>query len=303
MRPKKLLATTCSVLLIVVLLAACGSQSTATTATPMPPPTASPSTPTPVPPTPEPAPAAEEPEPVASTGVTLTVVFDNTTTDPQLTAGWGFAAVVEYGGHTLLFDTGASGPVLLDNMRQLGIDPSSIEVVILSHEHGDHTDGLQALLDTGIQPTVYVPSAFPQARKDQVLARTELVEVSDAVEILPGVHTTRPMGGWNEQALVLESSDGAVVITGCAHMGLMSLVREAQRVAGTQIALLAGGFHLNTASSGEVQNAIDMFRQSGVEKVLPTHCTGDAAIALFRSDYGEDFIEGGVGRTVAIATN
>ncbi|MCB0068817.1 MAG: hypothetical protein KDD77_16765, partial [Caldilineaceae bacterium] len=49
----------------------------------------------------------------------LTILYDNTITDARLTADWGFAALVEYDGDVLLFDTGA-GPILLDNMEQLG---------------------------------------------------------------------------------------------------------------------------------------------------------------------------------------
>ena len=89
----------------------------------------------------------------------LTILYDNTAVDTRLKSDWGFAALVEYGGHTLLFDTGADGSMLLDNMRQLDVDPKSIEAVIFSHEHGDHTGGLQALLETGVRPTVYAPAA------------------------------------------------------------------------------------------------------------------------------------------------
>ncbi len=158
--------------------------------------------------------------PTATDGLKLTIVYDNTTTDPQLKPDWGFAAVVEYDGHTLLFDTGANGSILLDNMRQLGVDLGSIEAIILSHQHDDHTGGLRALLDTGIRPTVYAPAKFTKAFKRQVAARTNLIEVGDAIEIVPGVHTTLPIGSIVEEALVVETGDGAVVITGCAHPGV-----------------------------------------------------------------------------------
>jgi 7,8-dihydropterin-6-yl-methyl-4-(beta-D-ribofuranosyl)aminobenzene 5'-phosphate synthase len=64
---------------------------------------------------------------------------------------------------------------------------------------------------------------------------------------------------------------------------------------------LVGGFHLASAGDSKVESIIAELRQLGVQKVLPCHCTGDKAIALFRSEYGEDFIQGGVGRVVAIA--
>jgi 7,8-dihydropterin-6-yl-methyl-4-(beta-D-ribofuranosyl)aminobenzene 5'-phosphate synthase len=228
----------------------------------------------------------------------LTILYDNTAVDTQLKSDWGFAALVEYGGHTLLFDTGADGAMLLDNMRQLDVDPQSIEAIVLSHEHYDHTGGLQALLDAGYRPTVYVPSKFGDLSKEYVRKQTQLIEVTDAVEIFPGVRTTRPVGSTVEQALVLESREGAVVITGCAHPGLVEMVRQAKQVVPGKISLLAGGFHSPMVDDSMIAE----LRQLGVERVLPAHCTGDSAIAKFRTEYGGNYIDGGVGRTVTAST-
>jgi 7,8-dihydropterin-6-yl-methyl-4-(beta-D-ribofuranosyl)aminobenzene 5'-phosphate synthase len=239
--------------------------------------------------------------PAQLSDLNLTILYDNISGTPELIPHWGFAALVEYGSHTLLFDTGADGAILLQNMQQLDVDPHSIEAVILSHAHSDHTGGLQALLDTGVRPTVYVPSAFSDAFKEQVRDQTELVEVTDAVEVIPGVHTTRPTGRTTEEALVVETGDGAVVITGCAHPGVAEMVRQAQAVTSSPIAYLVGGLHLFQTPSEMVPPIITEVQQLGVAKVLPAHCTGEAAIDLFRTAYGEGFTEGGVGRTITIA--
>ncbi len=232
----------------------------------------------------------------------LTILYDTVAGDSRLRTDFGFAALVEYGSHTLLFDTGSSGSILVDNMQQLNVDPRSVEAVIISHEHSDHTGGLQALLDTGAQPTVYAPSAFSKPFKQQVSSRTRLVEVTDAVEIVPGVHTTRPIGSSPvEQALVIETYDGAMIITGCAHPGVTEMVRQGQAIVGGKIAYLVGGFHLSGIERGALPSIISAVRQLGVEKVLPAHCTGYNAIALFRTEYGENFIEGGVGHTITIS--
>ncbi len=237
---------------------------------------------------------------VPATGdLRLTILFDNTAIDPRLKADWGFAALVEYGNHTLLFDTGASGNILLDNMRQLGVKPESIEAVILSHEHYDHTAGLQALLDTGIRPTIYVPSAFPTTFKKHVRARTKLVEVADALMILPGIYVTRPIGPIVEQALALKTPEGTVVITGCAHPGIVNMVRQAQEVVPGKVSLLIGGFHLlEIADKKKLKAIIAELRQLGVERVMPTHCTGNVAIDMFRVEFGKNYLDGGVGRTI-----
>ena len=233
----------------------------------------------------------------------LTILIDNTAYRSELKSEWGFATLVEYGGHMVLFDTGASGFNLLGNMRQLGVDLRSIEAVILSHEHNDHTNGLEALLKTGVRPTVYVPSTFTNTLKERVRDKTKLIEVVGALEILPGVHITRPIGSFVvEQALVVETRDGTVVITGCAHPGVVEIVRQAQEVVKGKISLLVGGFHLLHHSKNQLLPIIAELRQLGVQKILPTHCTGDEAIALFHTDYGEYYVEGGVGRTVIFST-
>jgi 7,8-dihydropterin-6-yl-methyl-4-(beta-D-ribofuranosyl)aminobenzene 5'-phosphate synthase len=239
--------------------------------------------------------------PAQLSDLNLTILYDNISGTPGLTSHWGFAALVEYGSHTLLFDTGADGAILLQNMEQLGVDPLSIEAVILSHAHADHTGGLQALLDTGVRPTVYAPAEFGDAFKERVRSQTELVEVTEAVEVIPGVHTTRPVGRTTEEALVVETGDGAVVITGCAHPGVAEMVRQAQAVTSSPMAYLVGGLHLFQTPSEMLPPIITEVQQLDVAKVLPAHCTGDAAIDLFQTAYGEDFTEGGVGRTITIA--
>lgn len=103
---------------------------------------------------------------------------------------------------------------------------------------------------------------------------------------------------------MVETGDGAVVITGCAHPGAAEMVRAAQAVTSSRTAYLVGGLHLLWTPifdpSVDVPPLIIELQELGVDKVLPAHCTGDAAIDLFHTAYGEDFTEGGVGRSVAI---
>jgi 7,8-dihydropterin-6-yl-methyl-4-(beta-D-ribofuranosyl)aminobenzene 5'-phosphate synthase len=249
-----------------------------------------------------PTPATALPAPGTAVGdLRLTILFDNIAFDPRLRAGWGFAALVEYRGQALLFDTGADGAVLLENMRHLQVEPHTIEAVLLSHEHSDHTGGLPALWETGIRPPVYASAAFSNFFKERVRARTQLVEVTEALTLRPGIHLTRPTGAIVEQVLVVETRDGAVVITGFAHPGIATLVREAQAVVPGPVALLVGGFHLlDIADTNRLRSIIAELRQLGVAGVLPTHCTGTKAIELFRTEFGEAYRDGGVSRMVVV---
>ncbi len=236
----------------------------------------------------------------------FTTVYDNRSLRPHMVPKWGFACLVD---DDLLFDTGGDGRTLLHNMAHTGIDPAAIETVVLSHAHGDHTGGLAGLLGTGSRPTVYVPRSFPASFKADVRALTTLVEVREPVEIRPGIHTTGEVGrGLVEQALAVETEEGLVVVTGCAHPGVVEMVRRAQEVVGARLPrplrpyLVLGGFHLGGASKRQVERIIADFRDLGVRKVAPCHCTGDRAIGIFAENYGEDFVQVGVGCVITVGS-
>lgn len=229
----------------------------------------------------------------------ITIVYVNNSYDQRLTSAWGFSALIEYRGHHLLFDTGGEGKILMENMRLLGIDPILIESVVLSHAHGDHTGGLTALLDSGAKPPVYLLPSFPASFKRQIEPFTRLVEVVPGQAIADGIWTTGEMG-WDirEQALVIQTEQGLVVITGCAHPGIVSFLEQAQSMFAEPLRLVMGGFHLQGKGEGEISAILQDFRRLAVEQVAPCHCTGEKAIARFKVEYGDNFIELGVGSVI-----
>ena len=228
----------------------------------------------------------------------ITVVYDNRTLDPDLSPAWGFSCLV---GEDLLFDTGGDGPRLLSNMVQMGLDVGGIKTVVLSHAHGAHTGGLGGILTINKNLTVYLPRSFPSGFKAQVRARARVVEVHEPMEIAEGIHTSGEMGrGLVEQSLALVTGQGSVVITGCAHPGIVSIVKKAKEIVSGEVYLVLGGFHLGGASRRTVKGIIADFRRLGVQKVAPCHCTGSRAMRMFAAEYGEDFIEIGVGRVLDI---
>jgi 7,8-dihydropterin-6-yl-methyl-4-(beta-D-ribofuranosyl)aminobenzene 5'-phosphate synthase len=234
--------------------------------------------------------------------LTLTIVYDNNAYDPRLKTAWGFSCLIEYRGQVILFDTGGDSPTLLANMAALGIDPSRIEAVVLSHSHGDHTGGLSGLLPlAGDGLTVFVPQSFPARFKDAVRTRAPLVEVTGPRDIGEEVFTTGQLGrGIIEQSLALKTDQGLVVVTGCAHPGIVEVVRQAKALSGDEVCLVLGGFHLGGKSQREIEAIISQFRRLGVRKVAPCHCTGEQAIGMFRQEYGEDFIQAGAGKVIRV---
>jgi 7,8-dihydropterin-6-yl-methyl-4-(beta-D-ribofuranosyl)aminobenzene 5'-phosphate synthase len=234
--------------------------------------------------------------------ITITEIYNNILHREDLTASWGFSCVIRLPGRTVLFDTGGKGSVLLDNMEAAGIDPSSIDIVFLSHEHGDHIGGLEDFLELNNEVTVYSPASFGEAYRD-VLTRfgVEPVDVEGSVEICPGVWSTGEMGGLiREQSLVLSTDRGPVVVTGCAHPGIADIAERARELAEGAPLLVMGGFHMGRTGDEEVIRIISSLEKLGVRYAAPSHCTGEWAIEAFRKAFGERFITGGAGMTYEI---
>ena len=238
----------------------------------------------------------------------ITVLYDNTAADARFQAAWGFAALIEYRGHTLLMDAGGDPRILRRNMDSLGIAPARIEVIVLTHAHADHAAGLQALVDSGVRRPLYVLGAFPQTIRDSLGAAFTLVDAAPRQELLPGVFTTGEMrdpagqgnGRTPEQSLVIPTDSGLVVVTGCAHPGVVSIVRRATEMFGGPVRLVMGGFHLAYKNAAEIARIVSDFRGLGVRRVGATHCTGDPAIAAFAEAYGSDYVRLGAGRVLVM---
>ncbi len=234
--------------------------------------------------------------------VVITVVYNNVPYDKELTAGWGMSCFIEGLEKTILFDTGGDGSILLSNMAKLEINPAEVDTVVLSHIHADHIGGLWGFLETNNQITVYFPRSFPAGFKSKAesLCR-KIVPVDEPVEICDGVFSTGELGGpIKEQSLVIDTPKGLIVITGCAHPGIVNIVRFAKNYSGKNAYLVLGGFHLMAYSESQVEQIIKDLKELGVRKVGPSHCTGTRAIELFREAWGEDFIELGCGAKVKI---
>ncbi len=103
-----------------------------------------------------------------------------------------------------------------------------------------------------------------------------------------------------EQSLVIKAHPGLVIITGCAHPGIIRILEKVKENLEEPIYLVLGGFHLMDKDIRMIKMIVDRFRGLGVKKVGPSHCTGEEAIELFREEYKEDFLSIGVGRSMEI---
>ncbi len=246
--------------------------------------------------------AEDSPYASESAAITVTILYDNTIHTEGTKADWGFACLIEGTEKTILFDTGTQPKILEHNLEALGVDLEHVELIVISHLHGDHTGGLSWVLEKISDVSVVVPVSFPDDFEENVgKTGAEIIRVEKAVEICRGVYSTGEMGtDIPEQSLVLDTSGGAVVITGCAHPGVVDIVEQGSRVLNKPVVFVFGGFHLMRHSASRIQDIIRRFRKAGVIRCGATHCTGDAQIDMFRKGFGKDFVEMGVGRVISI---
>ena len=234
--------------------------------------------------------------------IEITILYDNYAFDSRLKTAWGFSCLIKGLDKTVLFDTGGQAEILFGNMKMLSIAPEEIDTLVFSHQHGDHTGALPAFMKANKNVTVFMPSAFPAGLKNTVTeAGATLMEVDDSQMVCEGCYTTgvlpRPIP---EEAIFIKAKEGLVVITGCAHPGIVEIVATAKEVGGQDPYMVIGGFHLLQHSDDAIKDIIDNLKAMGVKKILPTHCTGDKAIALFKEAFGEGFIDGGLGSVIEV---
>ncbi len=147
-----------------------------------------------------------------------------------------------------------------------------------------------------------MPHAFPKSFKANVKSRgVKVIDVDKPIKIFNSIYTTGELGTFiKEQSLVITSDKGLIIVTGCSHPGIVNIVKKAEEIFDKEVYLVIGGFHLIGSSDSELKSIISDFRKLGVKNVAPCHCSGDRARELFREEYGENFINNGVGKIIKV---
>lgn len=238
----------------------------------------------------------------------ITILYDNRPYDSACLMDWGFSCFIKGFEKTILFDVGEKEDVFLKNVAALKVDLKTVDILILSHFHPDHVNAIGALLNLNPGVQIYVPDdPHPDPRtqpfKDRIQkAGTSVIVIKTPKEIFPHVFLTGTMGLLiKEQSLILDTASGLIIVTGCAHQGIVNIIQRAKSILKKDIALLLGGFHLLDSPDAIVKGIIDKFKENGVRQIGATHCTGDKAIQMIRDVYKENFIEIGVGKKIVLS--
>jgi 7,8-dihydropterin-6-yl-methyl-4-(beta-D-ribofuranosyl)aminobenzene 5'-phosphate synthase len=275
----------------------------------------------------------------AETPNRVTILYDSFGKDPALTMGWGFAALVEYGGKRILFDTGGNPDILAHNAAAKNIDLSKLDFVVMSHRHGDHMGGLAYVLKVNPDVKIYAPKERsgvygddpPSStfyRKDASLpaeqryyrgAPPEIIRMGAAwpdanfqlidknTEIAPGMYLIALVSDkpgtleLRELSLAIRTPDGLALVVGCSHPGVDKIAQTAAAI-DPHIHIITGGFHLVVATDPDIDKIATGLRDTyKVEYIAPGHCTGEPAFAALKKAFADHYLYAGLGTTVTLS--
>jgi len=261
----------------------------------------------------------------------ITVLVEDTVrTDIRgLRSEHGISLLIEYAGKRILIDVGQSD-LFLNNADILGVNLEAIDALILSHGHYDHTGGLPFAIKKwggkGVKLIAH-PDVFERKvrkngeeigspiTKDEAAVVFDLVLSSDALSLTDSIHFTGavprnfedpgtvcyhytddvcvPDPIYDDGSIIFDTKKGPVVVTGCAHSGIVNVARFAERFRNQGVYALIGGFHLLDATDDRLASIIEAFKQMKIKELFPGHCTGLPAVCRMRRELGARKINAG----------
>lgn len=267
--------------------------------------------------------------------VEATILIENSTPIPGLVGEYGLGMLVRVDDRGILFDTGMADG-LRRNLETMRIPPPAIEMIAISHGHFDHAGGLMSTLDYLGPRDVYIHRNAPLPKyvltgdqktfigmpQPEELAKrgARLVYNDGPIELLPGVILSGSIPRTNDfedtggnfgvvrdgkmeadnfdddQALFIKHPEGLIIISGCAHAGMINTIEYARTLTGIdRVKAWIGGTHLINASPERMRNTINRLRAYDIDIIAVTHCTGFFGAAQIYAELGTRVSKGECG--------
>jgi len=232
--------------------------------------------------------------------LTITVLYDGSSSRAGSSAGPGFACLVRGTEKTVLFQTGGEDAgTLLKNFAAAGLDPLDVDLFVVSRPQAGDLGGLLAILAKKGAGQVFLPASVPQPLRAKIEAgKGSVVPVTVPLSVCEGVFSTGQISG--EQALVVDTPKGLIVVMGCGGAGIVEAVEKARSVMPKDVYLVMGGFHFDAETEAALSPIVRKLHELGVGNLGAAACTGEKAIALLKKDFGQNYIALGTGKTVTI---
>ena len=235
----------------------------------------------------------------------LKILAEGSTRGQHFIKHWGLSVLIN---NDILFDTFGKPNYVLKQLKRFKIDINKIKDIIISHDDWDHVTGLWKILERDNDVTVYIcPRFSPDIKARIKWYGARFVEVDKLTEIRSNIYLSGELQGGSrggvalpEQYLAIKTPKGMVIITGCAHPGILEIVQHAKVSFNSEICMLIGGFHLKDNSDEANSGIVTKLKGLGVHKVMPLHCTGKVAEGAFLKIYGNDCIIIGEGQAIDI---
>ena len=237
--------------------------------------------------------------------VLLTVITDNNRNEdiPDFQIEWGVSMLLETENLTLLLDTGMTYEVLKYNSNFLKKDLSTVDAVIISHEHGDHIGGLSYIAEINPEIDVYVPANMtPEVLSGIVALDFNVISINETTMIYPDFAIIGQLNGPPfEQALATNIKDlGLLVTVGCSHPGVENIVDKAVMDLNLTPYMVIGGFHLGGQTIAVYNETLEALLDHNISKIFSIHCSGDGIRTYARLNYPEFYGDGNVGYTTEL---
>lgn len=258
----------------------------------------------------------------------IVILMEDTCGSPRCRYEHGLSVYMETNKHRLLVDTGATD-AFLENAKVLGIDLTKVDTLILSHGHYDHAGGILAFRAVNPDAKIYMQ----RSAADDYYHHERYIGIDKRILELPGVHLldgdcrldeelflfskitgrkyfansnlllSKRVRGKNiqdefahEQCLVLTQGQEHILVSGCAHNGILNILSRYRELFADDPKTVISGFHMMKKGIYTEEEAASIQETAKQLALMDTtfysgHCTGSQAMALMAPVLGEKLME------------